>query len=51
MLFKPKELSIAEWCNGWLRAGAPHHMALAYGHLAAKLRKVAELGGWDYFEV
>jgi L-arabinose isomerase len=51
MLFKPKELRIAEWCNGWLMAGAPHHMALAYGHLADKLRKVAELGGWDYFEV
>ena len=51
MLFKPKKLGIAEWCNGWLMAGAPHHMALAYGHLAVKLRKVAELGGWDYFEV
>ena len=51
MLFKPKKLGIAEWCNGWLMAGSPHHMALAYGHLADKLRKVAELGGWDYFEV
>ena len=51
MLFKPKKLGIAGWCNGWLKAGAPHHMALAYGHLADKLRKVAELGGWDYFEV
>ena len=51
MLFKPKKLGIAEWCNGWLKAGAPHHMALAYGHLADKLHKVAELGGWDYFEV
>jgi L-arabinose isomerase len=51
MLFKPKKLGIAEWCNGWLMAGSPHHMALAYGHLADKLHKVAELGGWDYFEV
>jgi L-arabinose isomerase len=51
MLFKPKQLGIAEWCNGWLMAGAPHHMALAYGHLADKLHKVAALGGWDFFEV
>ena len=51
MLFKPKQLGIAEWCNGWLMAGSPHHMALAYGHLADQLHKVAELGGWDYFEV
>jgi L-arabinose isomerase len=51
MLFKPKQLGIAEWCNGWLMAGAPHHMALAYGRLADKLRRLAKLGGWDYFEV
>jgi len=51
MLFKPKKLGIAEWCNGWLKAGAPHHMALAYGHLSDKLQKVAEVGGWDYYEV
>jgi L-arabinose isomerase len=51
MLFKPKKLGIAEWCNGWLMAGAPHHMALAYGHLADKLCKLAKLGSWDYYEV
>jgi L-arabinose isomerase len=51
MLFKPKKLGIAEWCNGWLMAGAPHHMALAYGHLSDKLRRLAKLGSWDYFEV
>lgn len=51
MLFKPKQLGIAAWCDAWLKAGAPHHMALAYGHLADKLRMVADLGGWDYFEV
>ena len=51
MLFKPKKLGIAEWCNGWLTAGAPHHMAVAYGHLADKLHRLARLGNWDFFEV
>ena len=51
MLFKPKVLGIAEWCNGWLMAGAPHHMAVAYGHLADKLHRLARLGNWDFFEV
>jgi L-arabinose isomerase len=51
MLFKPKKLGINAWCNAWLLAGAPHHMALAYGHLADKLRRLADLAGWDYFEV
>jgi L-arabinose isomerase len=51
MLFKPKMLGISDWCNAWLMAGAPHHMALAYGHLGDKLRRLAKLGNWDYFEV
>ncbi|HLE51144.1 MAG TPA: hypothetical protein VI755_03745 [Anaerolineales bacterium] len=51
MLFKPKQLGIAEWCDAWLEAGAPHHMALAYGHLGDKLRTLAMLGNWDYIEV
>jgi L-arabinose isomerase len=51
MLFKPKKLGINAWCNAWLLAGAPHHMALAYGHLADKLHRLADLAGWDYFEV
>lgn len=51
MLFKPKQLGIAEWCDAWLMAGSPHHMALAYGHLADKLRTLAKLGNWDYIEV
>ena len=51
MLFKPKKLGINAWCNGWLLAGAPHHMALAYGHLADKLRRLAGMAGWDYYEV
>jgi L-arabinose isomerase len=51
MLFKPKQLGIADWCDGWLNAGSPHHMALAYGHLADKLRTLAMLADWDYIEV
>jgi L-arabinose isomerase len=45
MLFKPLGLGIAEWCNRWCLSGAPHHQALAYGHLADRLIKVAELLG------
>jgi L-arabinose isomerase len=51
MLFKPKHLGIADWCDAWLNAGAPHHMALAYGHLADKLRTLALVGDWDFIEV
>ena len=51
MLFIPKQLGIADWCDAWLKAGSPHHMALAYGHVAGKLRMIAELGGWDFIEV
>jgi L-arabinose isomerase len=51
MLFKPKQLGITDWCDAWLMAGSPHHMALAYGHLADKLRTLAMLGNWDYIEV
>jgi len=25
-------------------------MALAYGHLAGKLKLLAEMAGWEYFE-
>jgi L-arabinose isomerase len=45
MLFRPQGLGIAEWCDQWCLAGAPHHHALAYGHLTPKLTKVAELLG------
>lgn len=51
MLFKPKQLGIVDWCDAWLKAGSPHHMALAYGHLADKLRTLATLGNWDFIEV
>jgi L-arabinose isomerase len=40
MLFTYKNGNIAEFCDQWLLAGAPHHMALAYGHLADLVEKV-----------
>ncbi|MCE5265931.1 MAG: hypothetical protein LLG97_20675 [Deltaproteobacteria bacterium] len=51
MLFKPRHLPIAEWCNAWCRAGSPHHMALAYGHLAPQIRTYAEMQGLDAVEI
>ncbi len=45
MLFKPKSGDIQAWCDAWLMAGGPHHMGLAYGHVAAQLEKVAMLLG------
>jgi len=40
MLFKYKNGNITEFCDRWLLAGAPHHMALCYGHLADKIEKL-----------
>jgi len=51
MLFKPKNLPIHEWCNAWCKAGSPHHMALAYGHLSGQLRTFSQMQGLDFFEV
>jgi L-arabinose isomerase len=51
MLFKPRYLDIASWCDEWCMAGSPHHMALAYGHLSHKLTILAELMGIDSVEV
>ena len=51
MLFKPKHLQIQDWCDAWCKAGSPHHMALAYGHLAGKIRTYAEMQGLDVVEV
>lgn len=45
MLFKPNGGDISAWCDAWLMAGGPHHMGLAYGHVAAQLEKVAQLIG------
>jgi len=51
MLFKPKNLHIKEWCDAWCMAGSPHHMALAYGHLASQIRIYAAMQGLDVIEV
>ena len=51
MMFKPAHLGIEDWCDAWCKAGSPHHMAVAYGHLAAKLKLLAEMTGMEYIEV
>jgi L-arabinose isomerase len=42
MLFQYSHGTIAEFCDNWLMAGAPHHMALAYGHLAEQVQDVGD---------
>jgi L-arabinose isomerase len=51
MLFKPKALKITDWCDAWCKAGSPHHMALAYGHLASIIKTYAEMAGLEVVEV
>lgn len=51
MLFKPKNLDITDWCDAWCKAGSPHHMALAYGHLAGIIKIYAEMAGLEVIEV
>jgi L-arabinose isomerase len=51
MLFKPSHLNISDWCNAWCQAGSPHHMAVAYGHLASKIKLYAELAGLEVVEI
>jgi L-arabinose isomerase len=51
MLFKPSRLNISDWCDAWCKAGSPHHMALAYGHLASKIKLYAELAGLEVVEI
>jgi L-arabinose isomerase len=45
MLFRYKNGTITEFCDRWLLAGSPHHMALAYGHLAKIIEKLGKLLG------
>jgi L-arabinose isomerase len=45
MLFRYKNGTITEFCDRWLLAGSPHHMALAYGHLAETIEKLGRLLG------
>jgi L-arabinose isomerase len=51
MLFKPKTLNIKDWCNAWCKAGSPHHMALAYGHLSRQIKTYAEMQGLEVVEI
>jgi L-arabinose isomerase len=51
MLFKPKSLKIQEWCNAWCLAGAPHHQALALGHLGKEIETFASLLNLEIVEV
>ena len=45
MLFQYSRGTIAEFCDAWLLAGAPHHMALAYGHLGSLIEKLGTMKG------
>jgi L-arabinose isomerase len=51
MLFKPSHLAIQDWCDAWCKAGSPHHMALAYGHLAKQIKLYAEMQGLEAVEI
>lgn len=51
MLFKPKSLNIRDWCDAWCKAGSPHHMALAYGHLSGAIKTYAAMQGLDVVEI
>jgi L-arabinose isomerase len=51
MLFKPSTLNIKDWCDAWCKAGSPHHMALAYGHLSRQIKVYAEMQGLEVVEI
>jgi L-arabinose isomerase len=51
MLFKPRKLSIKDWCDAWCSAGSPHHMALAYGYLSRQIKIYAEMQGLEVIEI
>jgi L-arabinose isomerase len=51
MLFRYSNGSIQEFCDRWLLAGSPHHMALAYGHLAGRVEKVCDLMGIELISI
>jgi L-arabinose isomerase len=51
MLFKPNNPDIKGWCNAWCKAGSPHHMALAYGHLSSQIKLYAGMQGLEVVEV
>ena len=47
MLFRPAASTIEAFYDAWCHAGAGHHSAVAYGHLATDLTTVARLLGID----
>jgi L-arabinose isomerase len=51
MLFRYAHGTIAEFCNDWLNAGAPHHMALAYGRLESVIERLGRLMGIEVASV
>jgi L-arabinose isomerase len=51
MLFRYKNGSIIDFCDRWLWAGAPHHMALAYGHLSSQIEKFGALKGIEVVSI
>jgi len=44
-LFRHQELAIADWCDAWCQAGAPHHMAAAPGSWTRQLLVLARMLG------
>ncbi|MGC8628259.1 MAG: hypothetical protein ACP5VR_12060 [Acidimicrobiales bacterium] len=44
-LFRHEALPVDEWCNAWLRAGAPHHMGGARGRWSPQLKELARMLG------
>ena len=51
MLFRYKNGNISEFCDRWLLAGSPHHMALAYGHHADVIQKLGRLLGVEVISI
>ncbi|MGH7610836.1 MAG: hypothetical protein ACREN4_02335 [Candidatus Dormibacteria bacterium] len=42
-LFRHHALGVSEWCDGWLRAGATHHMGGAHGNWTSELLALARM--------
>ena len=51
MLFRYANGSITEFCDRWLTAGAPHHMALAYGRWGERIARLGRLMGVEVVSV
>ena len=49
--FQHSSGSVREYCDKWCAAGAPHHMALAYGKLASKISRIGDLLGVEVIVV